>query len=159
MNAVSASETLNTPTTWSRYDRLVVTCGAIAMGGGVGLFATLFAGRVGGEQAVVVAAPILIMALAIAGFTLWRAWHRSARGCATAAMLQILGVVLWPFVVTASQASPIVFWLAPALALSAVVLFASCWQGRAWAIYGAAAQAALLTALAAHQSMFVMLGA
>jgi hypothetical protein len=162
MTVASPTEPFIAPepaTSWRRSERLVVTIGAMAAGAGAGLFATLMTGRTGGDYAVMVAAPVLSCALLLSIFTLWRAWHRSARGCATAAMLQILGIAAWPLAWMLAQTSPVVFWIAPALALSAIALFASCWQGRGWAIYGGAAQALLLTALAAHQAMFVMLGA
>ena len=48
--------------------------------------------------------------------------------------------------------------VAPGLARSGLVLFASCWEGSARAVYRASAQGALMAAIAAQQGVFVWLG-
>ena len=140
-----------------RSERLVVLTGASGLGAVLGFSATIATGRADLMTSLLIAAPMLAVALYLAGHTLTDALARDARGCATATGLHVAALLAWPMT---SLLSPFMaYWIAPLAAISALVMFASCWGGPPRAVYRMAGQGALVAALAAHQAaLMIMLG-
>jgi hypothetical protein len=144
---------------WRRDERLVVLVGGAALGAMAGFVAALWSGRVEIWTLALIAAPVLALDLHLTSLTLADAFRRRAHGCAIACALHALAVLGWPMAALAAALTAPAFWIAPALALTALVLFASCWRGESGALYRMGAQAALVAALMAQQGVFVALGA
>ena len=142
---------------FTRSGRLVVLAGATGFGAVLGFSATIATGRADLMTSLLIAAPMLAVALYLAGHTLTDALARDARGCATATGLHVAALLAWPMT---SLLSPFMaYWIAPLAAISALVMFASCWGGPPRAVYRMAGQGALVAALAAHQAaLVIMLG-
>lgn len=141
-----------------RSERLVVLIGAAALGALLGFAAAIATGR----QDIWVMALAALPALAIAAYltiqTLSEAFAARAWGCATAAIAHIAALMAWPAIVIFAAGAPELYWLAPGLALAALVLLASCWEGPARTIYRTSAQALLVAAVAGQQGVTVLLG-
>jgi hypothetical protein len=144
---------------WRRDERLVLLVGGASLGAVGGFLAALWTGRVDLWMLALIAAPVLAFNLHLTGQTLTEALQRRATGCATACGLHAAAVLAWPLTALATPLAPAAFWIAPALALTALVLFASCWTGEGRALYRMSAQGALVAALMAQQGVFVALGA
>lgn len=143
---------------WRRDQRLVVLAGGIALGALAGFFITLTSGRFEIWLLALIAAPLLAFDLYLTGRTLTEALERRATGCAGACALHAAAVLAWPMTALMIPLAPAAFWSAPVLALTALVLFASCWSGDGRALYRMAAQGALVAALMTQQGVFVVLG-
>lgn len=146
-------------TDFMRGERLVVLMGASALGAVIGFAVTLTMGRVDAWVMALIAAPVLGLALHMTIATLSEAFASRAYGCATACILHVFALMAWPATALFSVASAPIFWIAPALAMSSLVLFASCWGGGTRAVYRTSVQAALVAAIAAQQGVAVMFGA
>lgn len=144
---------------WLRSERLVALGGAIALGFIVGLGATLMVGRIDPIVLIAISAPILLLSLYLTAQTLTEAFERRAYGCATAAIAHGVALFAWPVGALMSASTPALFWIGPALALSSLALFASCWSGGARPIYRMALQATLIASITAYQGMFMLMGA
>jgi len=141
-----------------RSERLVVLLGAICVGAVAGFALAMTVGRQDVLVMTLVALPALGLAAHLTIQTFGEAISARAYGCATASVLHIGALMAWPMIALFAAASPALFWLAPATALSALVLFASCWGGSARAVYRASAQGALVALIAAQQGVTVLLG-
>lgn len=142
-----------------RGERLIVLLGATAFGAALGFGAAMCSGRLDMWVLALIAAPVLGVAAHLTIRTLSEAFAARAYGCATASVLHVVALMAWPATAMFSAAAPDLFWVAPMLALSALVLFASCWGGSARAVYRASLQGALVAAIAAQQGVHVLLGA
>lgn len=139
-----------------RSERLVVLTGAAALGAVFGFSATIMTGRADLWTSLLIAAPMLVLALHLTSQTLTEAISRDARGCSVAAGMHGAALIAWPM---ASLLAPFgAYWFAPVAALSALVLFASCWGGPPRAVYRMAVQGALVAALGAHQAALLIMG-
>jgi len=133
--------------------------GAAAFGGVAGFAATMMMGRVEPWVLALIAAPVLAYALHLTGLTLSEALSRRAYGCSTACVLHGAALLAWPMTAMLTPIASAIYWVAPITALSALILFASCWGGASRPIYRMSVQGALVAALAVHQGVFVVLGA
>src|SRR5690606_5523809 len=82
-------------------------------------------------------------------------WSKSP-GCKLAASAHMIALLAWPLAI---QFAGSLYWLAPATALSSLLLLASCWTGASRVVYRIGLQGVLIAALAAQQGMFVLVGA
>ena len=139
-----------------RSERLGLLIGAASVGVMLGFVATLSMGRV--ELPYHVGALLLNVSLVLGAATLWRAHLRGSRGCATAAILYMSAVLMWPATAFFAQFSPGVFLASPLVALFGLVLFASCWRGGPLPLYAACLQAFLIGSLTAHQGFATSMG-
>lgn len=105
------------------------------------------------------AMPVLALALYLTGETMAEAVRNDARGCATAAGLHAAALLAWPMTILLAPMGAAIYWIAPAAAISSLMLFASCWGGSARAVYRTTAQGALVAALAAQQGVLLIMGA
>jgi hypothetical protein len=140
-----------------RAERLIMLIGAVSMGALVGFAATIMTGRTDTWVVIATAAIGITFALYLTSLTLVDALRRDARGCAIAATLFGAALLSWPMTSLLTPLSAAVYWIAPAAAISSLVLFASCWGGSARAVYRTTAQGALAAALAAHQGALLIL--
>lgn len=141
-----------------RSERLIVLMGATCVGAMIGFAVAMIAGRVDPLTLTLIALPALGLAAHFTIQTFSEALAARARGCATASVLHISALMAWPMIGLFAAASPALYWLAPGLALSALVLFASCWGGSARAVYRTSLQGALVAIVAAQQGVMVLLG-
>lgn len=140
-------------------ERLVVLLGASAFGAAAGFAAAMMAGRSDLWLLILVSTPFLIYALHLTARTLSEALADKAYDCVGATVIHGAALLAWPMTSLLSSAVVGIFWIAPLTALSALVLFASCWSGGARAVYRSGLQGALVAALAAHQSVSLFMGA
>jgi hypothetical protein len=82
-------------------------------------------------------------------------WSKS-RGCTFAATLHIISLLAWPL---ALQFAGGLYWLAPATALSSLILLASCWSGPPRVVYRMGVQGVIIAALAVQQGTATLMGA
>lgn len=141
---------------WLKSERLGVVIGAASIGVMLGFITTLALGRV--ELPYHVGTLLLNVSLVLGAATLWRAHARGSRGCATAAVLYMAAVLMWPVTAFVAQFSPAVFLASPMVALFGLVLFASCWRGGPLPLYAACCQAFLIGSLTAHQGFAASMG-
>lgn len=139
-----------------RGERLVVLLGAMCVGAVAGFAFTMSVGRLEFWMLALAASPVLAFAAHLAIQTMRDAFGARAWGCVAACVLHVAALVVWP--IAASMAASVLFWIAPVMALSALILFASCWDGGARAVYRASAQGGLVAAIAAQQGVTVLLG-
>jgi hypothetical protein len=144
---------------FQRPERIVVLSGALALGSLAGFGLAMSFGPMNMWLLAAVAAPVLIMALHLTSQTLEEALARDARGCAVSAAMHGAALLAWPLTGLLTPLSPMSFWIAPALALSTLVLSASCWGGPPRTVYRLMAQGLLVAALAAHQGTILFMGA
>lgn len=139
---------------FSRPERLVFLAGATAFGAAAGFFFAVVMGRQDISMQWLAGAPVLALAFLLASNTLIEAVKRRAYGCSVMAFVHAATLLAWPasMIIPGAQ-----FWMAPAVALTSVLLLASCWTGSPSAIYRAAGQASLVAALAAYQGVLVIL--
>jgi hypothetical protein len=140
-----------------RVERIVVLAGGAAIGGAVGFMTEIAIGRPTLAVLVVSGAVFTALALYLCSQTLRESLVRRARGCTAAAVLQASALLAWPLTALFAPVSPIAFWSAPLVAISSLVLLASCWDGRARTIYRLSLQGALVAGLAAYQGALVMM--
>lgn len=154
--AVERSATKPLRTHFLRFERLVVLVGASGLGAGAGFVTAVALGRQDMWTQLMVAAPVLALALYFASATFAEAQQRKAYGCGVMAACHGISLIAWPLFVPLQGMS---FFMAPAAALLTVLALASCWNGSPAAIYRAALQALLVAALAAYQGALVLLTA
>ena len=142
-----------------RTERMVVVCGAVAFGAVVGTATAFTLGYTPVRVMVVAGAPIFLLGLYFAVATLRDAIDRRAWGCASATMLHFGALLTWPVAAVLYPLATVSFWFAPALAVSALILFASCWSGAKRVVYRACAQGALMAVCAAYFGVLAVMGA
>ncbi len=142
-----------------RPERLVVLGGSLAVGALAGFSVAIILGALSAWEIALIAAPVLTLALYLASQTLREGFARNAYGCVTATALHGAALIAWPLGGLLTPLAPAAFWLAPALAVGSLIMFASCWTGRSRTVYRLAAQGALVAALAAHQGTLLLIGA
>lgn len=140
-----------------RLERIVVLAGGVALGATVGFVTEIAIGRP--SLAVVIGSGALFTAFALylCSQTLRESLVRRAFGCATATIIHAAALLAWPLTALFAPLSAMAFWSAPAIAISGLVLFASCWDGPPRAIYRLALQGALVAGLAAYQGALVIM--
>lgn len=106
-----------------------------------------------------IAAPLLLLALHLTSRTLTEAMSARAYGCATATTLHGAALLAWPMTALLAPLSPVMFWMAPIVAGSALIMVASCWEGSPRAVYRLSLQAMLVAAVTAQQGLMVVMGA
>ncbi len=121
----------------------------------MGFTASVSVGRLDMWTVFIVTGIVIAFALYPAAATLSEALKRHARGCATAAMLHVGALLAWPMLIPFEGG---IYWLAPATAISSLVLLASCWNGAKRTVYRTSVQGALIAALAAQQGALILLG-
>lgn len=136
---------------FQRPERIVVLSGALAIGSLAGFALAMSFGALNVWVLAAIAAPVLLVALHLTSRTLEEAISREAYGCAASAALHGAALLAWPLTALLTPLSPITFWIAPALALSTLVLSASCWGGPPRTVYRLMAQGLLVATIAAHQ--------
>ena len=141
-----------------RIERLAILAGASALGALSGIVAALAVGRLDLWLVVLASTPLLVLALHLTAETLRDGLRRSAYGCSAAATMHGAALLAWPMTTLFIPLGPLNFFIAPALALATLVLFASCWGGPARAVYRVAAQGAVVAAVAANQGVMVLMG-
>jgi len=140
-----------------RSERLGLLVGGAGIGALVGGFAAMALGQPSVWAMILTAAPVLTLALYLTALTLTDAMRRNARGCATVAGLHAAALMAWPFTSLFTSVNSLNFFIAPALAMGSLVLFASCWSGPSRGVYRLAAQGALVALIGAHQGMIVLM--
>ena len=138
-------------------ERIVVLAGGVALGLSVGFSAAIGLGRP--SLGVLIASGVAFEALALylCSQTLRESLLRNAHGCAAATIAHAAALLAWPLAGLFAPVSALAFWIAPAIALSGLVLFASCWGGPPRAVYRLALQGALVAALGAYQGALVIM--
>lgn len=142
-----------------RGERVVVVSGASVLGALLGVAGAISMGRVETWVTLVAGAPLYVLALYFAVATLRDAFERKAYGCATATFLHMSAMFAWPVAALFYAYTTLHFWAAPAMALSALLLFTSCWGGSQRVIYRTCAQGAMITACASYLGFLTAMGA
>jgi len=137
-----------------RSERLILLIGASALGALLGFTASVSIGRLDVLSIFVITAIVVALALRPAARTLSEALKRRASGCAAAASLYMGALLAWPLLILFERG---LYWLAPATALSSLLLLASCWNGARATVYRTSIQGALVAALAAQQGALILL--
>jgi hypothetical protein len=144
---------------FDRGERIAILLGGAGLGAMAGFGLLMGLGYLSLLNTALIAAPLLVLALHLTSRTLTEAIQLRSYGCATAAVLHGAALLAWPMAALLTPLSMLNFWMAPAVALSALIMFASCWQGRQRAVYRLAMQALLVGALSAHQGLMLVMGA
>lgn len=142
-----------------RGERMVVITGAAALGAMLGIFAAIGLGRLESWMIFAAGAPVYALGLYFTAATFHDARACRAMGCATASGLHMLALLAWPAAAFFYPMSAAPFWIAPAIALSALALFASCWGGTKRAVYRACGQGVLVTASVVYVGFLTIMGA
>src|SRR5262249_24289210 len=140
-----------------RLERIVILGGGIALGLTIGFTAAIGLGRPSLTGLILYGAVFEPLALFLCARTLRESLARNAYGCSTAAIIHAAALLAWPLTGLFAPLSALAFWAAPFVALSGLVLFASCWGGSPRAIYRLGLQGALVAALAAYQGALVIM--
>jgi hypothetical protein len=140
-----------------RLERIVVLAGGVALGATVGFVTELAIGRPSLSVVIASGAVFTAFALYLCSQTLRESLVRRSIGCATATIIHAAALLSWPLTALFASLSVLAFWSAPAIAISGLVLFASCWDGPPRAIYRLALQGALVAGLAAYQGALVIM--
>lgn len=142
-----------------RAERVVVLAGASAIGTLIGFGAAMAIGRLDLWVVILASAPFMVLALHLTAETLRDGLKRNAYGCATAAGLHVAALLAWPLTSLFAPLSMANFWIAPGVAVTALFLLASCWQGDARGVLRVSALGFLVMTVAAHQGTMLALGA
>jgi hypothetical protein len=142
-----------------RLERIALLLGGAGIGAMAGFALAMALGYQDVLLVAAIAAPLLALALHLTSLTLTEAIQLRAYGCASATVLHAAALLAWPMTALLTPLSPLTFWVAPAVAASALIMFASCWQGQARAVYRLSVQALLVGAVAAHQGLMLVMGA
>jgi hypothetical protein len=137
------------------FERFAFLLGAVGAGGVSGFIAAVAVGRQDLWTQLLGGAPVLALALCLACATFVEARRCALTGCSIMAGSHGVALIAWPLFI---PLHPTVYWIAPAAAMTSVLLLASCWSGSPGAIYRSAAQAMLVAALAAYQGVLIVLG-
>lgn len=140
-----------------RLERIVVLAGGVALGLMVGFTTAIGVGRPSLTALIVSGTVFVAFALYLCTQTLRESLVRCAYGCSTATIVHAAALLAWPLTGLFSPVSALAFWMAPLLAMSGLVLFASCWDGPPRTVYRLGLQGALVAALAAYQGALVMM--
>jgi hypothetical protein len=140
-----------------RLERLVILAGGVALGLALGFTTAIGVGRPSLTALIVSGAVLVAFGLYLSSQTLRECLLRRAPGCAAATIAQAAALLAWPLTGFFAPVSAPAFWAAPALAISALVLFASCWNGPSRAVYRLGLQGALVAALAAYQGALMIM--
>lgn len=140
-----------------RLERIVVLAGGVAAGATIGFVTEIAIGRPTLDVVVGSGALFTAFALYLCSQTLRESLVRRAYGCATATVIHAGALLAWPLTALFAPLSAIAFWSAPAIAISGLALFASCWDGPPRAVYRLALQGALVGGLAAYQGALVIM--
>ena len=144
-------------TEFRRLERLVILAGGVALGLCLGFTTAIGVGRPSLTALVVSGAVFVAFGLYLSSQTLRESLVRSAHGCAAATIANAAALLAWPLTGLFAPVSAPVFWTAPVLAVSSLVLFASCWDGPPRAVYRLGLQGALVAGLASYQGALVMM--
>jgi hypothetical protein len=144
-------------TEFRRLERIVVLIGGVALGGVAGFAAEIMLGRPDLLGLVASGVILIPLALYLCSQTLRESFSRRAYGCATATILHAAALLAWPLTALFAPVSPLSFWVAPMVAVSALVLFASCWGGPPRAVYRLALQGFIVAAATMYQGALVMM--
>lgn len=140
-----------------RLERFVILTGGVALGLTVGFTTAIGIGRPSLTALVISGAVFVAFGLYLSSQTLRESLVRNAYGCAAAAIAQAAALLAWPLTGLFAPVSAPAFWAAPVLAISGLVLFASCWSGPPRVVYRLGLQGALVAALAAYQGALVIM--
>lgn len=144
-------------TEFRRLERIVVLAGGLALGGAAGFMTEIALGRPSFFGLVASGAILIPLALYLCSQTLRESFVRRAYGCATATIIHGAALLAWPMTALFTPLSPMTFWMAPITAVSALVLFASCWGGPPRAVYRLSLQGFIVAAAAMYQGALVMM--
>jgi hypothetical protein len=144
---------------FDRAERIALLLGGAGLGAMAGFGLAMSLGYLSILNIGLIAAPLLLLALHLTSRTLTEAISLRAFGCATATALHGAALIGWPMAALLSPISPLAFWMAPVVAGSALIMFASCWQGPQRAVYRLSLQAVLVGAVTAHQGLMFVMGA
>jgi len=140
-----------------RLERIVVLAGGVAGGATVGFVTEIAVGRPSLSVLIASGALFVAFALYLCSQTLRESLVRRARGCAAATVVHAAALLAWPLTALFAPVSPLAFWVTPLIAISGLVLFASCSDGPPRAVYRLSLQGALVAGLAAYQGALVMM--
>lgn len=140
-----------------RLERIVVLVGGVALGGIAGFATEIIFGRPGWLSLLASGAMLISLALYLCSQTLRESFSRGAYGCAGATILHAAALLAWPLTALFAALSPLWFWIAPLMAVSALILIASCWGGPARAVYRLSLQGFLVATAAMYQGALVMM--
>ena len=140
-----------------RLERIVILAGGAALGLTIGFTTAIGLGRPSQAALILSGAVFGALALYLCSRTLRESLARSAYGCAAATVAHAAALLAWPLTALFAPVSALAFWSAPFIAISALVLFASCWGGSPRAVYRLGLQGALVAALAAYQGALVIM--
>ena len=140
-----------------RFERIVVLAGGVAVGSTIGFVTEIAIGRPSLSVLIASGAVLTAFALYLCSQTLRESLVRRARGCAAATIVHAAALLSWPLTALFASLSAVAFWSAPAIAVSGLVLFASCWDGPQRVVYRLSLQGALVAGLAAYQGALVMM--
>lgn len=144
-------------TEFRRLERFVILAGGVALGLAVGFTTAIGVGRPSLSALIFSGAVMVAAGLYLSSQTLRESLLRHAHGCAAAAIANAGALLAWPLTGLLAPVSAPAFWAAPVLAVSGLVLFASCWDGPSRAVYRLGLQGALVSALAAYQGALVIM--
>lgn len=146
-------------TGFDRSERLALLLGGAGLGATAGFSLAMSLGYLSVLSIALIAAPLLVLALHLTSRTLTEAISLRAYGCATATVLHGAALLAWPMTALLAPLSPVTFWMAPVVAGSALIMFASCWEGSPRAVYRLSIQAMLVAAVTAQQGLMLVMGA
>ena len=141
-----------------RFERLVVLTGASAVGAVGGFVAAMTLGRLDLWMIILGAAPFLVLALHLTAEMMREGLRRQAFGCATAAGLHVAALLAWPITSFFAPLSSVSFWIAPIVAMTALFLLASCWQGASRGVFRVSAIGLIVAAVAVNQGTMLFIG-
>lgn len=141
-----------------RGERLVVLLGASALGAIGGFVSAMALGNADLLAMIAVAAPVLVLALYLTSEMLRDGLERGAYGCAASAGMHAAALLAWPMTALLSPMSATIFGIAPAMALTALAMLASCWQGSKVGVYRVGVMGLMIAGLAAQQATALTLG-
>jgi hypothetical protein len=141
-----------------RGERFVVLGGASALGALMGFASAMALGNADLMVMIAVAAPALAFALYLTSEMLRDGLRRGAYGCAASAGVHAAALLAWPMTALLSPMSATIFWIAPAMALTALSMLASCWQGSKAGVYRVGVMGMMIAGLAAQQATAMTLG-
>lgn len=159
VRTAAVSATIPRTDDFHRFERLVVLTGASALGAVGGFIAAMTLGRLDLWMIILGAAPFLVLALHLTSEMMREGLRGQALGCATAAGLHVTALLAWPMTSLFAPLSTMNFWIAPAIAMSALFMLASCWQGASRGVFRVSAIGLIVAAVAVNQGTMLFIGA
>jgi hypothetical protein len=141
-----------------RFERLVVLGGASALGALMGFASAMALGNADILTMIALAAPVLVVALYLTSEMLRDGLERGRYGCAAASGMHAAALLAWPMTAMLSPMSSTIFFIAPAMALTALAMLASCWEGSKAGVYRVGVMGMMIAGLAAQQATAMTLG-